>query len=62
MVVQWHCFQCKEPVEEVRAQVEYLEVQRPVEAIRCPGCGEIYLLEEAVVNLVNKIEKALEEK
>ena len=37
MATEWHCFHCKESVEKVRAQVEYLEVVRPVEAMRCPS-------------------------
>jgi len=59
---QWHCFKCKQPMVEGDVEMTYLETSGAVEGIKCPKCGAAYLLEETVVEKVNKVEEMLESK
>jgi hypothetical protein len=43
-------------------EMAYLETTGAVEGIKCPKCGAAYLLEETVVEKVNKVEEMLENK
>jgi len=47
---------------ESDVDMAYLEITGAVEGIRCPKCGTAYLLEETVVEKVNKVEEMLENK
>ncbi len=58
----WYCFKDKEPMAEVDVSMFYLETSGAVEGIKCPKCGATYLLEETVVEKVNKVEEMLESK
>ncbi len=59
---QWWCFKDKELMVEGDALVHYLEVSSVIKAIKCPKCGTAYLLEETVVERVNKAEEMIENK
>ncbi len=59
---KWQCFKDKEPMVEGDVNMFYLETAGAVEGIRCPKCGATYLLEETVVEKVNKVEEMLESK
>ena len=59
---QWHCFKCKEPMVKCNVTMEYLETSYTIEGITCPKCGEVYLLEETVVEQVSKAEWYVESK
>jgi uncharacterized OB-fold protein len=43
-------------------EMAYLETTGAIEGIKCPKCGATYLLEETVVEKVNKVEEMLETK
>ena len=59
---QWHCFKCKEPMLESEVMAYYLEISSPIEGIKCPTCGTIYLLEKTVVEKVSQAEEIVENK
>jgi len=47
---------------ECDVDMSYLETTGAVEGIKCPKCSATYLLEETVVEKVNKVEEMLETK
>jgi NAD-dependent SIR2 family protein deacetylase len=56
---EWYCFKCKEKMEEADISMEFMEIVRFVEGIKCPKCGVPYLSEntaEAVVEGEKEIE------
>ena len=61
-MAQWHCFKDKVPMVETDLIMTYLEMTNVTEGIKCPKCGAVYLLEETVVEKVNKAEEMLENK
>ncbi|MFC2003203.1 hypothetical protein ACFLV4_04590 [Chloroflexota bacterium] len=61
-MAEWHCFKDKEPMVEGDVMMEYLDIINAIEGIKCPKCGEVYLLEETVVEKVSKAEEMLENK
>ena len=60
---QWHCFKCKEKMEEGEVHLKYKDLDLPgAFGVKCPKCGAEYLLEEFVLTQVNEGEKMLEAK
>ncbi|MBI2954257.1 MAG: hypothetical protein HYY30_08090 [Chloroflexi bacterium] len=62
MAVEWYHFKCQERMVEENVEMTYLEVTSPVEALKCPKCGAVYLTEETVTQKVNNAEEMLEYK
>lgn len=62
--MEWHCFKCKQEMEEVfDIKMKYNDVDLPeFPGIRCPECGEEYLLEDTVANELNPAEESMEAK
>ncbi|RJR27238.1 hypothetical protein C4561_02735 [candidate division WWE3 bacterium] len=58
----WQCFQCKESMLDDKFPVHYQGITRTIQGIKCPRCGAKYLTEDIVVKIVNRQEKALEDK
>lgn len=58
----WHCFKCKEEMQEEEITVIYLEIDAPVEAIKCPKCGVSYITEEIAVGPLATGELKIEQK
>lgn len=59
---QWHCFKCKEEMQEEDILMEYMEIIRFQLGLKCPKCGTLYLPEDIVIEVVNPGEKQLETK
>ena len=47
---------------ESEVMAYYLEISSPIEGIKCPTCGTIYLLEKTVVEKVSQAEEIVENK
>ena len=42
----WHCFKCKEKMEDDDAVVSYLDFSMSVVLPKCPKCGEAFVTPE----------------
>ena len=58
---EWYCFKCKEKMEETDISMEFMEIVRFVEGIKCPKCGAAYL-PEATAEVVVQGEQEIEAK
>ena len=61
-MTEWHCFKCKEKMEETEVSMEYLDIDGEAEGMECPKCGAKYILEEIATTKVAKAEKMIENK
>ena len=61
-MVDWHCFKCKERMEETEIELVYMEINGKGEGLRCPKCGVGYITEEIAVDKIARTEKMIEEK
>lgn len=61
-MAQWHCFKCKEKMEEKDVAATYLEIVRFIPGLKCPRCGTVYLTEKTVIEVVQKGEEEIEAK
>jgi hypothetical protein len=59
---KWYCFKCKEEMQTVNLDVEYLGISGSIEGLKCPKCGMAYLTEEVVREKVLKTQEMIESK
>ena len=56
------CAACDRPLETGKVEASYLGQRFPVELLRCPSCGFVYVSEELAHGRMLKVEQALEDK
>ncbi len=56
------CRKCNLPMESGRVTVQYMENAFPVELLRCPKCGLVFVPETLATGKMLEVEKALEDK
>ena len=62
MVEKWHCFKCKEKMEEATIVVDYMDIKGGQVGIECPKCGAAYIPEQTVVGAMRNNEDELDAK
>jgi hypothetical protein len=61
-VAELVCSACDRPLEMGKVEASYLGQRFPVELLRCPSCGFVYVSEELALGKMLKVEQALEDK
>ena len=56
------CFKCNLELEPSKVNLEYIGHRVVQEFLRCPGCGNMFIPESDVLNKMQKVEMALEDK
>jgi len=56
------CGRCERPLQLGKVAVTYLGNRFPVELLRCPVCGMVYVPEELALGKMLQVEQALEDK
>ena len=58
----WWCCACNVPLETGKVNVGYLGSRFPVDLLRCPKCGQVFIPEDLVLGKMLEVEKLLEDK
>ncbi len=58
----WTCGKCGVPLVAGKVTVSYLGSTFPLELLRCPTCGFVYVPESLATGKMLKAEQALEDK
>jgi len=58
----WSCMKCSVPLETGKVNVGYLGSVFPVDLLRCPKCGQVFVPEDLAVGKMIEVEKLLEDK
>ncbi|GAW66694.1 DNA-binding protein [Geoanaerobacter pelophilus] len=58
----WHCDQCRTPLEVQTVRLQYMQSIFPINLPACSGCGFILIDEELAIGKVAEAEQALEDK
>lgn len=58
----WSCAECGELLVPGKVDISYLGNSFPVELLKCPRCGLVFIPEELALGKMNEVEKALEDK
>jgi len=58
----WLCTECELPLEVGKVNVSYLGGTFPVDLLRCPRCGMVFVPEELALGKMADVEKLLEDK
>ena len=61
-MADWHCFKCKEQMQEKELTIDYMEVEDVAEGLACPKCGANYITEETAVDKLALAETMIDEK
>ena len=61
-MANWHCSKCKEEMKEEELTVIYLEIDAPIQGIKCPKCGVSYITEEVAIGALAQGELQIEQK
>ena len=56
------CTECDLPLEVGKVNVSYLGGTFPVDLLRCPRCGTVFVPEELALGKMADVEKLLEDK
>ena len=56
------CEQCRIPLSLGKVNVSYLGSEFPVELLKCPGCGTVFVPEDLAIGKMLQVEQALEDK
>jgi hypothetical protein len=59
---EWLCTKCEFPLEVGKVNVGYLGSMFPVDLLRCPRCGQVFVSEDLAVGKMAEVEKLLEDK
>ena len=59
---KWFCNKCKVEMEEDLINVFYLGVDGQIEGLKCPECGDCYIMEDKATGKLLRAEKSVEEK
>jgi hypothetical protein len=58
----WVCAACGEPLKSGKVMISYLGSAFPVDLLKCPACGVVFIPEELVLGKMLEVEKSLEDK
>jgi hypothetical protein len=58
----WSCMKCNVPLEAGKVGVSYLGNTFPVDLLRCPRCGLVFIPEDLAMGKMADVEKLLEDK
>ncbi len=58
----WMCANCNLPLEVANVDVGYLGNAFPVELLKCPRCGLVFIPEDLALGKMADVEKQLEDK
>ena len=58
----WSCTKCSLPLEMAKVAISYLGNEFPVDLLRCPGCGLVFIPEDLALGKMAEVEKLLEDK
>jgi hypothetical protein len=58
----WECANCGVPLVIRKTQIAYLGSAYPVDLLKCPSCGLVFIPEELALGKMAEVEKALEDK
>jgi len=58
----WVCGACNVALEPGKVTVSYLGSAYPVDLLRCPRCGQVFVPEELALGRMAEVEEALEDK
>ncbi len=56
------CKKCQQPMTMGKVVVSYLGAKFPIELLRCPSCGLIYVPESLATGKMEQVEQSLEDK
>jgi len=56
------CLQCDLPLEVGKVNISYLGTMFPVDLLRCPRCGQVFIPEALALGKMAEVEKILEDK
>lgn len=59
---EWLCAKCNIPLKPGQVTVGYLGNAYPVDLLRCPKCGLVFVPEDLALGKMAEVEKALEDK
>jgi len=60
--IPWMCANCNVPMEVAKVDVAYLGNAFPVELLKCPNCGLVFIPEDLALGKMVDVEKQLEDK
>jgi hypothetical protein len=58
----WVCAKCGEPLVAGKVTVAYLGSAYPVDLLKCPKCGLVFVPEGLALGKMVEVEKSLEDK
>ena len=58
----WWCTKCSVALETGKASIAYLGSMFPVDLLRCPSCGQVFIPEDLAMGKMAEVEKLLEDK
>ncbi len=53
---------CSLPLEMAKVPISYLGNEFPVDLLKCPGCGLVFIPEDLALGKMAEVEKLLEDK
>lgn len=58
----WDCANCGQPLVMGKVMITYLGSGFPVDLLKCPSCGQVFIPEELALGKMLEVEKSLEDK
>lgn len=58
----WMCDKCNIPLQPDKVDVAYMGNAFPVELLKCPKCGLVFIPEDLALGKMVEVEKQLEDK
>ena len=58
----WVCGRCNIPLKVSRVNIAYLGNAFPVDLLKCPQCGLVFIPENLALGKMAEVEKSLEDK
>lgn len=58
----WECAACGVPLQPGKVMISYLGSAYPVDLLKCPSCGQVFIPEELALGKMAEVEKSLEDK
>lgn len=58
----WLCGNCNVPLQTAQVDVAYMDNAFPVDLLKCPKCGLVFVPEDLALGKMVEVEKQLEDK
>lgn len=58
----WICANCNIPLKPAKVNIAYMGNAFPVDLLKCPRCGIVWIPEELALGRMAEVEKTLEDK